>query len=192
MEHLYNTSDIDLQPLYNYCEQQGEVVAYDKGERFDQEGEPSKWFAVVKQGCFQYMARGISDGCDHLAWFSFKGEIVGNYPDLLYNRPAQFSIEAMIPSTVLRITGESLRQFFKQSAEMMELHGLVSDHLLSQFQARYLDFHRATPRERYALLLQRCPGITNHLTLQEIASFLNISPGYLSTIRKEITFSDKK
>ena len=44
----------------------------------------------------------------------------------------------------------------------------------------------------FAKLIQRCPEIINDLSLQEIASFLNISPGYLSTIRKEITFSDKK
>ena len=44
----------------------------------------------------------------------------------------------------------------------------------------------------FAKLIQRCPGIINDLSLQEIASFLNISPGYLSTIRKEITFSNKK
>ena len=29
-----------------------------------------------------------------------------------------------------------------------------------------------TARERYELLLQRCPGIVEHLALQDIASFL--------------------
>ena len=44
----------------------------------------------------------------------------------------------------------------------------------------------------FAKLIQRCPGIINDLSLQEIASFLNISPGYLSRIRKAITFSNEK
>ncbi len=47
-------------------------------------------------------------------------------------------------------------------------------------------------REGYELLLQRCPGIVEHLALQDLASFLCITPNYLSTIRKSITFESHK
>ena len=36
--------------------------------------------------------------------------------------------------------------------------------------------------------LQRCPGIVEHLDLQDIASFLNVTPKTISIIRKDITF----
>jgi len=49
---------------------------------------------------------------------------------------------------------------------------LKAEHLLSQARACYIDLHRATARERYERLLQRCPGIVEHLDLQDIASFL--------------------
>ena len=32
----------------------------------------------------------------------------------------------------------------------------------------------------------------NHLALQDLASFLCVTPNYLSTIRKDITFETKK
>ena len=67
-----------------------------------------------------------------------------------------------------------------------------AEHLLSQARACYLDLHRATARERYELLLQRCPGIVEHLDLQDLASFICITPNYLSTIRKSITFESHK
>ena len=38
------------------------------------------------------------------------------------------------------------------------------------------------------LLLQCCPGIVEHLALQDIASFLNVTPKTISMIRKDITF----
>ena len=44
--------------------------------------------------------------------------------------------------------------------------------ILRQHRACYLDLHRATARERYELLLQRCPGTVEHLALQDLASFL--------------------
>ena len=70
----------------------------------------------------------------------------------------------------------------------MDLRCLIAEHLLSQARARYTDLHRATARERYELLLQRCPGIVEHLALQDLASFLCITPQMLSKIRKDITF----
>ena len=194
MEQHYNTPphNIDLQQLYDYCEQHGEVACYEKGEQMEQEGEQPKWFAFVQKGYFKYMVRGMSDGCDHIAWFSFEDEVVGDYPNLLYGQPSQFTIEAVVPCTVVRISCEQLEQFFNMNAETMMLQTLMSNHILRQFQARYLDFHRATPRERYELLLRRCPGIIHDLPLNTIASFLNISPSHLSNIRKEITFSNEK
>ena len=74
----------------------------------------------------------------------------------------------------------------------MELRSVIAEHILFQFRSHYLDLHCATARERYELLLQRCPGIVEHLDLQDLASFLCITPNYLSTIRKSITFEVQK
>ena len=116
---------------------------------------------------------------------------MGDYPAFLYDRPAQTTIEAMMPSRVLRVTGEQLRQFFGQSIETMELRALIGEHLLSQYEARYQDLHRTTARERYDLLMQHCPGIVDLLDLQDIASFLNVHPNTISKIRRDITFDGR-
>ena len=192
MEQHYNpvSHNIDLQLLHDHCRQHGEAVTYARGECLEREGEQAQWFAFVEQGCFKYTTNGISDGREHITWFSFADEFVGDYPNVLYGRPAQMTIEAIIPSRVWQISGEHLHQFFSQSPETMMLHTLVSDHILTQFQARYIDFFRATPRERYDMLLQRCPGIVNDLPLKTIASFLNITPKTLSMLRR--TASDEQ
>ena len=191
METRYNNS-IDLQPLYDYCEQHGEVAFYDKGERLTCEGEPAQWWALVKQGGFKYMTHGISDGSEHIVWFSFAGEFAGDYPNVLYGGLSRMTLEAMVPSQVLRISGERLREFFNQNIETKELQSLCTERLLTQFQAHYIDRCRCTTRERYEQLLSRCPGIINDLSLKDIASFLNVTPNYLSNIRKDITFSKEE
>jgi CRP-like cAMP-binding protein len=158
----------------------------------EREGDPSRWFGYVTEGCFKYVTHGISDDREHITWFSFEGEYVCDYPRSLYGRPAKSTIVAMMPSRVLRVSGEQLMQFFSQSIETMELRAVIGEHILCQFHERYLDLHRATARERYELLLRRCPGIVHHLALQDLASFLCVTPNYLSTIRKEITFEAQK
>ena len=190
MELKFNTSTLrtELARLREYCEREGEAVMFNKGDQMEHEGDLARWLAFVERGCFKYVIRGLSDDKAHITWFSFEGEFVVDYPTFLYGRPSQATIEAMMPSRVLRVSGESLKQFFGQSIETMEMRTVIGEHILSQFRSRYLDFHRTTPRERYDLLMQRCPGIVELLDLQDIASFLNVTPKTISKIRKEITF----
>ncbi len=190
MEQKFRGSEngIDLQALLDFCKKEGKMVEYRKGEQLEREGAPAQWFAFVESGCFKYIIQGISDERDHLTWFSFEGEFVGDYPCVLSGQPSQATIEAMMPCRVWRVSGEDLLGFFNQSIKNMELRAVIGEHMLNQFKARYQDFHRATPHERYILLMQRCPGIVEHLNLQDIASFLNVTPKTISKIRKDITF----
>lgn len=188
MEQKFSNNSLDLETLREFCKREGEAVTYRKGDQLEREGDPARWFAYVESGCFKYVNHGISDDKAHITWFSFEGEFVVDYPTFLYGRPSQTTIEAMMPSRVLRVTGQQLEQFFDQSKDTMKLRAIIAEHILFQFRSRYLDLHCTTPRERYDLLMQRCPGIVEHLNLQDIASFLNVTPKTISKIRKEITF----
>ena len=187
MEQKFSNNSIDLQALREFCEREGEAVVYHKGDQLEREGDPARWMAFVESGCFKYVNRS-SDEKEHITWFSFAGEFVVDYPTFLYDRPSQTTIVAMMPSRIFRVTGEQMRQFFDQSMETMKLRAIIAEHILGQFRSRYLDLHCTTARERYDLLMQRCPGIVEHLDLQDIASFLNVHPNTISKIRREITF----
>ena len=202
MEQRFNDNRLDLETLREFCEREGEAVVYRKGDQLEREGDPARWLAFVTEGCFKYVTHGISDDRAHITWFSFEGEFVVDYPTFLYGRPAQTTIEAMMPSRVIRVTGQQLEQFFDQSKETMKLRAVIAEHILSQFRSRYLDLHCTTARERYDLLMQRCPGIVDLLDLQDVASFLrpvgskrpqgaerlNVHPNTISKIRRDITF----
>ena len=177
MEQRFSNNGLDLQTLREFCEQNGQSVVYHKGDQLEREGDPARWLAFVTEGCFKYVTHGISDDKapikrepsssldmaereearpkvkEHITWFSFEGEFVVDYPTFLYGRPAQTTIVAMMPSRVIRVTGQQMKQYFDQSKETMELRAIVAEHLLSQFRSRYLDLHCTTPRERYDLLM---------------------------------------
>ena len=191
MEQKFSNNSLDLETLREFCKREGEAVTYRKGDQLEREGDPARWFAFVTEGCFKYVTHGISDDREHITWFSFEGEFVVDYPTFLYARPSQTTIVAMMPSRVIRVTGEQLEHYFDQSKETMKLRAIIAEHILFQFRSRYLDLHCTTPRERYNLLMQRCPGIVNELPLNAIASFLSVTPQMLSRIRKEITFGKK-
>ena len=192
MEQKFSNNSIDLKTLREFCEREGEAVIYRKGDQLERKGDPARWLAFVEYGCFKYVTHGFNNDREHITWFSFEGEFVVDYPTFLYARPALTTIVAMMPSRVLRVTGQQLEQFFDQSKEKMKLRAIIAEHLLDQFRSRYLDLHCTTARERYDLLMQRCPGIVRMLDLQDIASFLNVHPNTISKIRRDITFAGRK
>ena len=192
MEQKFSNNSLDLETLREFCKREGKAVTYRKGDQLEREGDPARWFAFVESGCFKYVTHGISDDREHITWFSFEGEFVVDYPTFLYARPSQTTIVAMMPSRVIRVTGEQLEHYFDQSKETMKLRAIIAEHILFQFRSRYLDLHCTTARERYDLLMQRCPGIVEHLDLQDIASFLNVHPNTISKIRRDITFESQK
>jgi len=192
MEQKFSNNSLDLETLREFCKREGEAVIYRKGDQLEREGDPARWLAYVSEGCFKYVAHSLSDDREYITWFSFEDEFAVDYPTFLYARPAQTTIVAMMPSRVFRVTGQQLEQFFDQSKETMKLRAIIAEHLLGQFRSRYLELHCTTARERYDLLMQRCPGIVDHLDLQDIASFLNVHPNTISKIRRDITFEGRK
>lgn len=78
MEQKFGINSIDVRLLRDFCEQEGESVAYHKGEQMERESQPAQWFGFVTEGCFKYVIQGISDRHEHITWFSFAGEFVGD------------------------------------------------------------------------------------------------------------------
>jgi hypothetical protein len=66
MEQKFNNNRLDLQILREFCEREGEKIAYRKGDQLEREGDPARWFAFVTEGCFKYVKYGMSDDKPHL------------------------------------------------------------------------------------------------------------------------------
>ena len=54
MEQKFGINSLNLQVLREFCEHEGKVVSYQKGERMECEDEPANWFGFVTEGCFKY------------------------------------------------------------------------------------------------------------------------------------------
>ena len=125
MEQKFNNNRLDLQILREFCEREGEEIAYRKGDQLEREGYPARWFAFVTEGYFKYVKYGMSDDKAHITWFSFEDEFVCDYPTFLYDRPSQATIEAMMPSHV-QIGQEMLTQMFLRTNSLHIRHLLFA------------------------------------------------------------------
>ena len=77
---------------------------------------------------------------------------------------------------------------YNEDTEKKDIGMQLINNLFKMVYSRYLDLYRYDAKERYMLLLNRCPQVVQQLPLKDIASFLNITPQMLSKIRTKITF----
>ena len=55
MEQKFGINSIDIKALREFCEREGKMVEYRKGEQLEREGDPARWFGFVTEGCFKYL-----------------------------------------------------------------------------------------------------------------------------------------
>ena len=101
------------------------------------------------------------------------------------------SIKADMPCEVRIISGRELQALFNSDPKMMLHNVRILKNLFKMVYGRDLDHYRYTARSRYRRLIDRCPQVVQILSLKDIASFLNITPSYLSTLRKEMTYETR-
>ena len=49
MEQKFGKNSIDIKVLREFCEREGKMVEYRKGEQLEREGDPARWFAFVTE-----------------------------------------------------------------------------------------------------------------------------------------------
>ena len=179
---------LDLEFLRAYCMEHGERRVMERGETLEEAGEPAQWVAFVERGCFKYMVHNDEEGKDYCTGFAFEGEFVADFPYCLDGDASEVTIEADMPCEVRVISGAELQRLFDTAPSMAKMDVKILKNLFKMVYCRDLDHYRYTARGRYRRLLERCPQVVQMLSLKDIASFLKISPIYLSKIRKELTF----
>jgi len=92
--------------------------------------------------------------------------------------------EAGADSSVLQIRMSEARGLFDATFEgnLSSVNGI----LFSEIYSRYLELYRKTPTERYLDLINQCPQILDIVSLNDLASYLLVTPVYLSRIRRNL------
>ena len=165
------------------------MVEYRKGEQLEREGDPARWFGFVTEGCFKYVTHGISDDREHITWFSFEGEFVTYYPNCLDGRPAQTTIKAMMPSRMLRVSGEQLvKRFSQDQSGPCPLHRPPPRHAPRTLRvaAPPLPRHRppSSPECHRLVPLRHSPTVVTHPQGRHVWKYqqtLNLPPNHISS-----------
>ncbi|MDE6860767.1 MAG: Crp/Fnr family transcriptional regulator [Duncaniella sp.] len=175
---------VDLSAIKDYCRENGRSCHYAKEETFVQQGLPGKYLGVVEFGYFKYTVLTAS-GNEAVVGFAFEGEIVADYYNSYNCRPSEITIKAGTDSSVSQIRMSEAKGLFDAAFEgnLSSLNGT----LFSEIYGRLLELYRKTPTERYLDITNQYPQILDIVSLKDIASYLLVTPVYLSRIRKSLS-----
>ncbi len=99
-------------------------------------------------------------------------------------QPAMLTIEAIEYSHYLELTKSSLEQLYLTVPKFERCFRILFQNAYTREQLRVIENLSLTAEERYLQFLKKYPQILPHVTQKQIASYLGITPEFLSLIRK--------
>ncbi len=159
-----------------------------RGRLILQEGDVCRLNTFVVEGCFRMYMLDF-DGKEHNLQFAIENWWIGDIASFHSGEPSRFFIEAMEPSTVLQIKKADQLRLFVDYPKFNRIFRVFTENELVSYQRRVIQNISSTAEERYTDFINRYPDFVNRISNVQIASFLGMTPEYLSTIRKKLPSS---
>ncbi len=148
------------------------------------QGDVCKHYTFVAEGCLK-MYGADAAGKEYNLLFAAEGDWLADIDSLHSERPAQLFIETIEPSVVLQIAKADLWDLFTHYPKFDRNFRVIVEEQYIELQYRLFQTFSTTALERYELFLARHPKLIQRLPNTQIASYLGITPEFLSKIKSE-------
>ena len=153
-----------------------------------QEGDICKHHTFVVEGCFRmYMVD--EKGKEHNLQFAIENWWIADIGSFYSEEPSRLYIEALENSIVLQLKKEDQLKLFDDNPKFNRIFRVLTENALVSAQRRILQNISSTAEERYRDFLKRYPDFFNRISNVQIASYLGVTPEFLSIIRNKIAKS---
>lgn len=150
------------------------------------EGDVSSINTFVVEGCFRMYT--VDDkGKEHNLQFAVENWWIGDIGSFHSEDPSKLYIEALENAIVLQIKKEDQLRLFVEYPKFNQIFRVFTENALVSSQRRILQNISSTAEERYLDFMKRYPHFFNRISNVQIASYIGVTPEFLSKIRKEIT-----
>lgn len=148
-------------------------------------GEVCKYFTFVVEGCFRMF--GVDDkGFEHNIQFAAENDWIADIGSFHTQKPSQLNIEALEAGLVLQIKQQDLYFLYIQIPKLDRIFKVLIELKYIELQNRVLQNFSSTAEQRYLDFLDQYPHLFNRLPNTQIASYLGITPEFLSKVRKNL------
>lgn len=150
-----------------------------------QQGDVCVNFTFVVSGCLKMYAVD-KDGREHNLQFAAENDWMTDLSSFYSEKPSQLYIEAVEPSVIMQIKHLDLLLLYVNYHKFDRNFRIIIEQKFIKLQDRVLKNISSTAEERYQYFVEQNPNLSNRLANTQIASYLGITPEFLSKLRKDL------
>ena len=125
-------------------------------------------------------------GKEHNLEFAAEQEWMSDLDAFYSEKPGNVFIEAIEPAVIFQISRPDLIHLYANYPKLNSTFRIIIERKYIGLQRRVLQNISATAEERYLDFLKSSPALAARLPNTQIASYLGITPEFLSKIRNEL------
>lgn len=151
-----------------------------------QEGQVAKAITYVHSGALRayYIDR---DGNENIIMFAINDWWVTDIYSFTTGQPGLLTIDAMEDSELFHLPKTALDELFIQVPKFERFFRIIMQNSYVREQLRTIQNLSITAEERYINFVNKYPQFVQRVPLKQIASYLGITPEFLSVIRKKLS-----
>ncbi len=154
-----------------------------QGDFTERTGNISKGMIYVNAGCLMaYFSD--KEASDHVIQFATAGWWTGDLHSFTSQTPSIYSTKALADSEVLLLPKNDMDQLLEQFPKFERYFRIIFQNSLVTHQHRIIQNFSVGAEERYAHFQEKYPSLEQYVPLKYIASYLGITPEFLSKIRR--------
>jgi CRP-like cAMP-binding protein len=150
-----------------------------------QEGDICRYHTFVVSGCLK-MYGVDKNGTDHIIQFASENEWIVELGSFYSGKASRLYIEAIEPSVVLQIEKSNLLYLYTHFPKFDRNFRVIIENKVINLENRILQAISSTAEERYQNFLEQYSKLSSRLPNTQIASYIGITPEFLSKIRGNI------
>ena len=128
-----------------------------------------------------------SEGVDHTIQFAIEDWFISDFNSYITQEPASLFVEAIEDSVIQQIEYHATEKLCAKNPKFERFFRLVAQKAFAYSQRRVLSKLGKTAEERYLEFLQMYPSIVQRVPQYALASYLGMTPEFLSKIRNKLT-----
>lgn len=161
---------------------------YRKRQYVLQEGDVCNQFNFIVRGCLR-MYKIDEKGNTHIIQFAPENWWMIDIGSFHKRSASELSIDAIEDTMVLQITHEDLIKLYISAPKFDRIFRVLIENSFVTLQNRLLQNISSTAEERYLSFMETYSYLSNRLPQTQIASFLGITPEFLSRLRNRLVKS---
>lgn len=147
-----------------------------------QAGDVCRYETFIIKGCMRsYFID--EDGTEHVIMFAIENGWLGDGLSFNHGIPSEVNIDALEASDIFQIDKPSLESLYEKVPRFERFFRVKFQKAFLAEQQRVICNFTKSAQDRYLTFLKRFSGLEERIPQHQIASFLGITPQFLSQVR---------